>query len=755
MNFLFSMFCLGCYTLLAQMLVMRELAVVCLGNELTIGVVFSVWLVLIGAGARVGTLGRLTPAALVYIFVWLAIILPLMILALRLGAGWIRPPGEYVALDKVFAACFLVLLPVCVPAGMAFTLGCEARFRRGFEQVVSDVYTVEALGSFLAAVVFTFGLTSTFNLCQISLFASTVALIGAASLAASSWGRGLLILMAGALFLSGLSSSLGERLNWRSVEMRWASLGVTHDGRDGRPAVTLKAGRDTRYQNLALLEGGGQFSIYGDGEILFSFPDDITCERAVNFVMAQKPDARRVLLLGGNPAGELPYLLKYPVEEIVWVERDPSLEDQIRIGVPDLYGRLECDPRLKRVWEDGPRFVKRCRDRFDVVLVHAPEPVTGGLNRLYTLEFYRDIRHLLTPGGFMHTSIEASERLEEDASRVAASIYKTLQAVFPAVCVTAGTPLQYFASGSDGTLSLDRDVLYRRSASAHVVRKTFRPEYFLDADELDPAKIVFTEQRLTQRVAPKNTISQPVSCYYTLILWSRFSHSSFEHLFRRVAAWRSGWVLSGLGGIGLLMILVTLIARRQRPAGLPGLAVWQAMAMAGFGGVALELILLYAYQGIHGYVYSRMGFMVGLFMLGAVTGAWQVRKLESAGYDLAWRVVVLCLLMLVVLAGGVQVCLGNAVTSEWLLYGLTMATGAVVAMQFVAVNRLSVLSGAAPGKAAGRAWLADYCGSAFGGLLVGIFLMSVFGIGVTCLLLAIGFVISLMIFIILIPRHRE
>jgi len=52
MNILAAMFCLGVYTLLAQMLVTRELSVLCLGNELTIGIVFSVWLVLAGAGAR-------------------------------------------------------------------------------------------------------------------------------------------------------------------------------------------------------------------------------------------------------------------------------------------------------------------------------------------------------------------------------------------------------------------------------------------------------------------------------------------------------------------------------------------------------------------------------------------------------------------------------------------------------------------------------------------------------------------------------
>jgi len=754
MSLLLSMFCLGVYTLLAQMLVTRELAVVCLGNELTIGVVFSLWLVLVGAGARVVSSGHFKPGGMVPIFLWLAVILPVVLLALRFCAGWIRPPGEYVALWKIFWASFLVFLPICIPAGMVFPLGCEALSRRGFERAVSGVYAIEALGSFVAGALFSFWLIGAFCLFQIAMFTSAVGFAGAACIVKRVWGRRLLVVTAGGLLVLALASPLGKIVEERSMERCWASLGVTHDGRDGRPAVILKNGRDTRFQNLVMVESGGLFSVYGDGAVMFSFPDAITCEREVNFVMAQKPDARRILLLGGNPAGELPYLLKYPVTEIVWVERDPAIEDMIRRTTPALYDPLERDPRLRRVCEDGPRFVKRCREDFDIVLVHTPEPVTGGVNRFYTREFYRNISRIISPGGFMHTSIEASERLEKDASLMAGSIYRTMQAEFPVVHVTAGSPLHFFASGRGGPLSLDRNELYRRSTAAPVLRSTFRPEYFLDADELAPDKIVFTEQRLRKWAAPENTLSRPVSCYYTLILWSRYSQSLLEPLFRRLTVWPAGGVLGGMGGLGVMLVVAALIGRRKQSACLPRLALWQAMAVTGFGGVALEIILLYAFQGIHGYVYSRMGFMVGLFMLGAVVGAWQIRSVEMAVHDLAWRVVVLCLLMMVVLAGMMPFCLMIAESSEWLLYGLTLATGAVVAMQFVAVSRLYILAGAPAGIAAGRVWLADYWGSALGGLLVGVLLMPVLGLGMTCHLLAIVFGGSLMLFAILTPRRR-
>jgi predicted membrane-bound spermidine synthase len=117
--------------------------------------------------------------------------------------------------------------------------------------------------------------------------------------------------------------------------------------------------------------------------------------------------------------------------------------------------------------------------------------------------------------------------------------------------------------------------------------------------------------------------------------------------------------------------------------------------------------------------------------------------------------VALSLLMMGVLAGITQLCLMNAACSEGVLYGLMLAIGAVVAIQFIAVSRMFILKGEAPGMAAGRVWLADYWGSALGGLLAGVVLMPVLGIDMTCFCLEILFGISLMLFSILTPRRRE
>ena len=71
-------------------------------------------------------------------------------------------------------ASFLAFLPICIPAGMLFPLGCEALSRRGFERAVSGVYAIEALGSFVAGALFSFWLIGAFCLVQIAMFTSAV-----------------------------------------------------------------------------------------------------------------------------------------------------------------------------------------------------------------------------------------------------------------------------------------------------------------------------------------------------------------------------------------------------------------------------------------------------------------------------------------------------------------------------------------------------------------------------------------------------
>ncbi|MBU4367144.1 MAG: hypothetical protein KKF10_08410 [Verrucomicrobia bacterium] len=885
------MVCMGVYALLAQILLLREFLVVFFGNELTIGAVFSAWLVLISAGSFLATSlvvrwpeERLR-VLLVILLTLAAFLLPLQVWVIRIVRTVLHVAyGEYVPFFSMLASLAAILAPGCLIIGIAFPCACRLAARhlpaRQLPFAVSRVYAVESLGSMAAGAAFSFWLVWVMSPLAVAALAGAIVLLGAAWLANKRICRWLLGLIAFAFALSACCPaclappwpSSGRpwpslaRLERASVEERWRSFGALPSSGSSSPSASrLLASCDSRYQNLALIETEGQMALYANGQVMAVFPDAITGEHKIHFIMAQKPDARRVLLIGGNPVNDIPELLKYPLEQLVYVELDEKIGRLLEPVATSAYRQALRDPRLVQVHVDAPRYVKQYGRRgasmplgtttgvsqhsslvfsglvgeamriadaiapadlaryqpynkdgsniplFDAILVDASEPATIALNRFYTQDFYRDIRSILSPGGFLYTAVGASEDLQGETAFLSASIYAALRAVFDRVLVTFGTKNQFFAGAIHAPITLARATLFQRSAGADIKTRYFRPEYFLNADEISPEKLDFVERRLAAIPVTANTVLKPVSTFYQIALWSRFSGSGLESLLAWLARLRLGWVAGALLGFGVVCLGMGAVLGRRRggvvPVARPYARLGEAlspgrsasaepgrrslvalrhsgvvfsrsmlvlvMAATGLCGMALELILIFIFQALLGYVYSKVGLIVAMFMLGLSLGAFGAPRLIRQGVRLQWRAMVGMEILLIVeafcipwLMTTLSSGLMNWIPWGWveaLIYGLIAGTGALVGAQFALVNELmsqreckdyysaeknmqSTISADAfsmpvdPSKVeGGTAALtnaADLAGAALGGLVVGVFLLPLFGITATCLLLA-------------------
>ena len=189
------------------------------------------------------------------------------------------------------------------------------------------------------------------------------------------------------------------------------------------------------------------------------------------------------------------------------------------------------------------------------------------------------------------------------------------------------------------------------------------------------------------------------------------------------------------------------------------------VAATGLCGIALELILVFMFQSLLGYVYSKAGLMLALFMAGLALGAFKASLLMRKGARAQWFSAMAADFSLI----GVAACIPwllvkvSSETVVWIpwgwieamIYALMAWTGAMVGAQFALVNEIMSRMGCAehctptdagglmPDEAARRGWTAaitnaaDLAGAAAGGLAVGVFLLPLFGMASTCLLLAI------------------
>lgn len=62
---------------------------------------------------------------------------------------------------------------------------------------------------------------------------------------------------------------------------------------------------------------------------------------------------------------------------------------------------VHLDPRVRFIEDDGRNFLNLSDERYDLVTSEPPPPLAAGVHRLYSREYYRQVRDHLTPNGFM------------------------------------------------------------------------------------------------------------------------------------------------------------------------------------------------------------------------------------------------------------------------------------------------------------------------------------------------------------------
>ncbi len=744
---------LGAFATLAQVVCVRELMVVCHGNELSIGLALATWLAGVGLGARLAGLGRRRGETRPWRTGWvvpglLGCLLPLQVLTARSLTGLLGvPPGEFPSLGAVLVASMLVCLPSALGIGYLFPQVCGrlALHRSGAGGAFAGVYASEALGSLGAGVALSLVLLHRYGAAPLAGVGFSLACLCAGCFGLQARRRRAAWCLAGLVGVASLwPAGPFSRLEQALTRMRWRGLLAA-----GRADVV--AAHDTVYQNLALIDLEGQRCLYADGRLQWVFPDELGDEHRVHPAMALYPDARRVLLIGGNLAADPAQLLRYPLQRLVCVDLDPGVADLVAPWLTADARAALADPRVHRVSDDPLHFARGTDETFDVILLFAPDPVTAAAARFYSLEFYRELRRILDPGGVLVTGVEVSERLGREAAAVGAEVYRTLRHAFRAVLPTAASS-QWFVAGNrtilpDGTprVTLDRQTLFARSDGAALATRYFRPAYFLGADELDPAKIAQVVERYRQTPAAINTLQRPRLALLNLGLWSRYSGSGLEtglEALHRMPEW--AWAVCLLVAVGLALLVAGARGRR-RPAAWRCATVLAALGATGCVAMGLELTLVMMIQSTYGTVYSRMALVVGVFMAGLAAGAplgyaaLRVPRLRPGWWFVAAEVVWVAGCLAVPRAGALALRLagGAGAAGEWLLVGMVGAAGLLTGAQFVCGAALLARDGPVR-AAASRADAADHVGAALGALVAGTVWIPALGAAGSCHLLAAG-----------------
>lgn len=681
---------LGVSTIVTQLTVMRELLSAFCGNEMVLGIVLGNWLLLMGVGSYLGRTGTglSRPVIVLAAAHILMAILPIgQVFGLRAMRNVVFVRGAMVGIPETVLSCFVLLLPYCLIAGYVLTLACRVLARGRGPASIGQVYFLDSIGDIMGGLAFTFVLVHLFGHFGVLYFPAFLNLLFAGALALSLRSRPLLA-AAGAITTGLLATVAVLDLDVLSTRLQYPRRKVVYRG-------------NSPYGELVVTESAGQLDFIENGVPVFSTYDPGRVEETVHYAMAQRPDARRVLLISGGISGTAKEILKYGVNEVDYVELDPQI---IEVGRKYLAANL-ADGRIRVINTDGRSFVRRTDRRYDVVIADIPDPSTSQLNRFYTVQFFEEVKNILTDGGVLSFSLGHYENyVSRELARLLAVAHTTLKGVFRNVTVIPGGRI--FFLGSDGDLT--------RNVAARIEQRGIRTKLinrrYLEV-MLSPDRTADIDRALSP--APVNRDFSPVLYYYHLLHWmSRFRFTS------------------GLL-IAALLLLAAAYLFRVRPVPL-------AIFTTGFAGSGLVVVLMLACQILYGSVYHKLGLIVTVFMAGLAAGSFVMnRALPARGrrdlVKLEFAIAVYSALLPAALIGLAHAAGGplSRAAAQAGLPLLTFILAALVGMEFPLAGKADF---EAVTSTAARMYTADFVGACLGAMLVSALLIPLIGVVWVCLL---------------------
>jgi len=640
----------GFTSVIAQIVLMRELIVVFYGNEISLGIMLAGWLLWTAIGSsvsgRVSARLRDSRKLMACLETLIAAVFPLTILAVRASRPIFQSvPGEILGPAPMFLTSFTTLSVFCLVSGGLFAAGsrlCADEARTSTASAASSVYLLEAAGSGLGGVLASLVLIRYCTSFEIALFVALINLLAAAwvGVRTPSYRRVLLALVLIAALLIPRAARLLEA---KSLALLWHGF-------------SLVESRNSVYGNLALVATSESRSLFENGLRVLTVPDPSAAEESVHFALLEHTAPRSLLLIGGGINGSVAQALQYSsLERLEYVELDPAILGVAERHFAQAWTRVRSDPRVRIHPMDGRLFLKTSNSKFDVIIINLPDPFTAQLNRFYTQEFFIEAAEKLNPGGVLSFQVTSSENyISQELADLLGCLQKTLRAVFPQVVAIPGETVHFLASNQPGSLTLDPSELMTRLRERHIHTQYVR-EYYIPF-RMSPDRMLDLQLQIEpQPATPINRDFTPIAYYFDVVLWSSRFHSHWRELLESLARLRfgavAGGVALGLFGLALLAALYERlrIARHRGSGdftspqdGDPADAGWPlhrrnatlglCVAAMGFTLLGLEVLLLLGFQALYGYVYQQLSILVAVFMVGMAAGAWlalRSRKLES------------------------------------------------------------------------------------------------------------------------------
>lgn len=296
--------------------------------------------------------------------------------------------------------------------------------RVAFKDLVSNVFAFDYIGALLASILFPLVLIPNLGIIRTSLF---FGLINVSIAVFLSFYLKKELQNASALKIKSIITFLGLLVLFIFANR---ILSYSEEKLYGENIIYS---RSSPYQRIVLTRNSNDLRLYLNNNLQFSSADEYRYHEAlVHPAMSTAKNIKDILILGGGDGFAVRELLKYPeVEHITLVDLDGEMTRffQQNETMNKLNHNSLNSKKLKIVNQDAFLWVKEQNRTFDVIIIDFPDPSNYSLGKLYSLQFYRELKKITNSA----TEIIVQTTSPYFAPKSFWCIQQTLAQVFPAV----------------------------------------------------------------------------------------------------------------------------------------------------------------------------------------------------------------------------------------------------------------------------------------------------------------------------------
>ena len=126
------------------------------------------------------------------------------------------------------------------------------------------------------------------------------------------------------------------------------------------------------------------------------------------YPLLHHPSPENVLLIGWGTGMTAGAALQFPIRSLTAVELEPAIVRASNYFRPWNMSPLR-DSRLQLLYNDGRSFLATTRKQFDVIISEPSNPWIHGVANLFTIEFFQQVRHRLSPQGIFCQWLQSYE----------------------------------------------------------------------------------------------------------------------------------------------------------------------------------------------------------------------------------------------------------------------------------------------------------------------------------------------------------